>query len=612
MAACGSKMNRFVNECSVCLDSMLSKEPRLLTCGHTFCTPCIKELAAKEPLTCPKCRKVTVITDGGIQQLPKNFEYITMCEAMESVAFDCKSPENDKLCGTCVLDGRKVLATHFCEHCLHKLICKGCVDKHSRIPPMKTHKIHVIDRDCETLSSKVCPRHRRPIEYFCTKCKEDVCLYCIHKKDHNGHENEITDFQSGMKTIRKNIRHTLTKYRSSIRITLDRMNEDSEMMEITSEKLNMLELVLKNKLQEVKSYKKTLDNVQENLRHTICEVTDLKETSKVLTEQLDNLDELESHEDLQQVKKLRDKADDLTKKMKKVNDYTVLRYVPGDLHSTVNVGKLETVTHPVRKDLSLDKPELVKVIKSDGKVKLSQPSEILPVGDGTVIVVCQGLNSLQNIDINGKVVKEYRTAEKVQSATLNDDGYLYVAVDGNKIQQISVDDSDLTETYQPDSGCLSRTAASENGILITEHKSQGNVLEFDPVTRLTKVRAPDMILPWFISSQRIDGEYIYAVTERGARRVNVYSKDWKIERRINGRGGKQLINPHGNGITPGGKILVADCSGHTISEYDKDGTYIRDLLSHPDIHNPSGILYDPPYLWVAQLYPHQIKLFRVD
>ena len=28
-------------ECSVCLESLINKQPRLLSCGHTFCTPCL-------------------------------------------------------------------------------------------------------------------------------------------------------------------------------------------------------------------------------------------------------------------------------------------------------------------------------------------------------------------------------------------------------------------------------------------------------------------------------------------------------------------------------------------------------------------------------------------
>ena len=46
-------------ECTVCLESMLNKQPRILPCGHTFCTPCIISLVATgTSMVCPKCRGV--------------------------------------------------------------------------------------------------------------------------------------------------------------------------------------------------------------------------------------------------------------------------------------------------------------------------------------------------------------------------------------------------------------------------------------------------------------------------------------------------------------------------------------------------------------------------
>ena len=43
-------------ECSVCLESLINKHPRLLSCGHTFCTPCLQQLPGGNTVNCPKCR----------------------------------------------------------------------------------------------------------------------------------------------------------------------------------------------------------------------------------------------------------------------------------------------------------------------------------------------------------------------------------------------------------------------------------------------------------------------------------------------------------------------------------------------------------------------------
>ena len=53
-------------ECSVCLESLINKQPRLLSC-----TPCLQQLSAGNTVNCPKCRSPTRVPPGGVQALPK-------------------------------------------------------------------------------------------------------------------------------------------------------------------------------------------------------------------------------------------------------------------------------------------------------------------------------------------------------------------------------------------------------------------------------------------------------------------------------------------------------------------------------------------------------------
>ena len=58
-------------ECSVCLDQI--KQPKMLTCQHTFClAPCLRELAKKVnsqrnkyKIECPICRKKCSFEEAG-------------------------------------------------------------------------------------------------------------------------------------------------------------------------------------------------------------------------------------------------------------------------------------------------------------------------------------------------------------------------------------------------------------------------------------------------------------------------------------------------------------------------------------------------------------------
>ncbi len=62
--------------CPICLDQY--KDPKILPCHHSFCTECLKEVAAinidgKNTLNCPSCRKSIDIPMEGIIAFPNSF-----------------------------------------------------------------------------------------------------------------------------------------------------------------------------------------------------------------------------------------------------------------------------------------------------------------------------------------------------------------------------------------------------------------------------------------------------------------------------------------------------------------------------------------------------------
>ena len=67
------------HECSLCLDNF--KDPRILTCFHTYCRECLDNYVAKskraEPLftkfDCPICRACITLPSNGVDGIQKNF-----------------------------------------------------------------------------------------------------------------------------------------------------------------------------------------------------------------------------------------------------------------------------------------------------------------------------------------------------------------------------------------------------------------------------------------------------------------------------------------------------------------------------------------------------------
>ena len=62
-------------ECSVCLNEL--QDPRMLSCRHALCYTCVKEYTEKnkydKELSCPVCREMTTLFEGGVDNLPKFF-----------------------------------------------------------------------------------------------------------------------------------------------------------------------------------------------------------------------------------------------------------------------------------------------------------------------------------------------------------------------------------------------------------------------------------------------------------------------------------------------------------------------------------------------------------
>ena len=61
-------------QCSVCTECYDDKKkcPRLLSCGHSFCSSCLEKLLHDKTIACPTCRNPIVVPTG-VQGLIKNF-----------------------------------------------------------------------------------------------------------------------------------------------------------------------------------------------------------------------------------------------------------------------------------------------------------------------------------------------------------------------------------------------------------------------------------------------------------------------------------------------------------------------------------------------------------
>ena len=107
-------------ECAICLESLIEKQPRLLHCGHTFCTPCLKKIKmVRDYVNCPRCRENTRLPSNGVDGLVQNRDLRQINDIQLQLSF-----QNKIQCQMC--QNQNAEAAYICVNCRKKTICKLC------------------------------------------------------------------------------------------------------------------------------------------------------------------------------------------------------------------------------------------------------------------------------------------------------------------------------------------------------------------------------------------------------------------------------------------------------------------------------------------------------
>ena len=183
-------------ECAICLEEY--KDPRLLSCGHVLCYMCVKSYLEKSEcynkLSCPTCRGLTDLYEGGVDNLPKFFFAHDLKElALDENDENKITPQPDRPTGPlCSSEDCDEEAVNFCQKGCD-FLCEQCYDGHSRSKFSKSHKVIPASeqkRLCEIDKPPypACHRHKHQIlDLYCRTCRFPVCVTCS-QGDHRSHD----------------------------------------------------------------------------------------------------------------------------------------------------------------------------------------------------------------------------------------------------------------------------------------------------------------------------------------------------------------------------------------------------------------------------------------
>ena len=171
-----------IYSCAVCLEQLLDRNPRFLSCHHSFCQQCLQKLTNNGQVSCPTCRAVTAVPNNDVTKLTINFQLVQMIEHLKQERQPGLSPRSCHFC-----NDEPVL--YRCEEC-NKFLCEDCKTKHHQMKLFKSHSM-----------SDICQEHFDGISYICMKCVQAVCVKCV-VLDHSDHEDKVEQYDIGVDNLK--------------------------------------------------------------------------------------------------------------------------------------------------------------------------------------------------------------------------------------------------------------------------------------------------------------------------------------------------------------------------------------------------------------------------
>ena len=587
--------------CPICYE--LYKKPKYLPCYHSYCEECLVKLVVQSNITCPECRKTSVVPSGGVKQLPNNF-FIN--RLLDEVALKRKvEGEEEAKCDQCT---RNDPVKALCLDC-GEFLCNHCLEHHKYGKDSQNHNMMPLNelrskKEGITIKPKskfaLCQEHELELNFYCETCDQLVCHYCI-MKDHLKHDHD---------TVKK----MATKHRKELDKIMEPVEKMIEGLSVARKEVSNMSNKIGTQADEID---KEIDGYYEELHHRLHQQRDelkkeLHEASrqkkKEVTLQLEQMEhtqaQLESIKELNGAMKNGSDQEALLMKKQAVDDVKRI----SDSYNKLDTQPVQSAT--------------MKFVPVEDYKKSMPQFGHLSYGD-VYPLNCEVLG-IPGMVSKGKTVN-FKIVTKDQSNHLCHKGGSQVVIQA----QSSRGDVTPVEVKDNKDGSYSASfVANQVGEVKLSVTVKGQQIKGSPFNAMvhgkyTTIDKPSKVVnkggrmgaPWGIAFGR-DG--MWAVTDDTNRCLWIFDGKDQLVRKFGSRGAGngEFNRPLGIAFDANNHLYVTDHNNHRVQKFDINGTYIFQFGTHGvgngQLKYPLGIVVHNGKLYVTEHGNHRISVFQLD
>ena len=546
-----------IYSCAVCMEHLQDRNPRFLSCHHSFFQQCLQKLTNNGHVSCPTCRTVTEVPNNDVTKLTMNFQLV---QIMEQLKQERQPSISSPKCLFCSNEN----PAYKCREC-SQFLCECCKTKHNK---MKTFKSHVI--------LELCHQHLEGISHVCMQCVQALCIKCI-VLDHEDDEHVVEEYNEGMEKLKSELDKMNIKLQEKSNIIQEHQKDIKIQKNDAEQNMKALQNLRDGLLKQIEKMDQALvkDNaVVKNLNYDVKVFNELSDKCVVISKNVNELVQSPNEQILQGFLK----------------QESLIKQFLSDIDELILNENVEWLTEPL----------LQTGLSTLGEFKIENPTSIKAIDSN--LFVCSELNTSRFVvfDTKGTVIRNFEGLKEYGSVKCVDvyKHNLYLAQEKQIMCITNFNTRNETKLiFLPKINELFRMAAANDAILICTDSDEGRVYEYNTEDDTTKMVLQGLKRPSYISVDHTPLSAWYILTlERQS--VKIYNESWNLLTTIT----QGMKDPWDTAPCPAG-FLLAEYGSNKITFYSYIGNIVRTVLTKDDgLNYPGSLTVQLPYIWVTESF----------